>query len=454
MRISKQRETLKKNNSLIFFILIHVPLALLLKQFGLVATLHGWIIFFVGVFVALTDPDGHRVAYIAAYIAGADVLWRMTSAQVFWEFGKYASVAVMLLYLLRKRQFKSARLPIFYFALLSISIPLTLTSLPLNLAKSQISFHLSGPLSLAVSAIFFAQIRLDWQDRAKLFQYFLAPIIAIGSIAVWTMSRATQITFTTESNYITSGGFGPSQVSAILGLGAFLLILLAVQQSAWFRRWLSLGGSLVLAALSALTFSRGGTYNLAVSLLTLGIFSLRTARLRNTFIPLLVIGFFVVNYLIYPQLDAFTGGMLTVRFADINTTGRNEIMLSDLNIWQQHLMFGVGPGMSTYMGDLLYGRFLPVAHTEYTRLLAEHGALGLVSILLLMIVALKAVREAPQGLPQASVAAMLAWSFTEMGHAAMRVAAIGFLFGLAMALWPEFPVTMKKDNNYEYPSHR
>jgi len=453
VRISKQRESYKKNNSLIFFILIHIPLALLLKQFSLIATLHGWAIFLVGVFLALTDSDGRRVAYIAAYIAGSDVLWRMTSARVFWEMGKYAIIAVMLLYLLRKRQFKSAGLPIFYFGLLVVSMPLTLDFLPLNLARDAISFNLSGPLSLAVSAIFFLQITLDWQDREKLSQYLIAPVIGIGSISVWTTSKTQNIIFTGESNFITSGGFGPSQVSAMLGLGALLLLLLAFQQPSWFGRLLPLGGSLGLATLSALTFSRGGIYNLAASLFVLVVFSLRNARLRNTFIPLLVIGYFVANYLIYPQLDDFTGGMLTARFADINTTGRYEIMQSNLNVWQQNPLLGMGPGMAMYVGELVHG-YLPGAHTEYTRLLAEHGVLGLVAILILIIITLKALHQAPQGLPRAWVAAMLAWSFMEMGHAAMRVAAIGFLIGLAMALWPNFPAITKKDNNHEGSSHR
>lgn len=453
VRIFKQRKTIKNNHSLIFLLLVHIPLALLLKQFSLIATIHGWAIFLVGLFIALTDPDGRRVAYVAAYIVGSDVLWRMTSARVFWEQGKYAIVAVMLVYLLRKQQFKSAGLPIFYFALLVVSIPLTLTSLPLNMARESISFNLSGPLSLAVSVIFFSQITLDWQDRAKLSQYLLAPVIGIGTIAVWKTSTTEHIAFTGESNFITSGGFGPSQVSAILGLGAFLLILLAVQQPSSFRRLFPLGGSLVLATLSALTFSRGGIYNLAASLLVLGVFSLRNARLRNTLVPLLVIGYFVVNYLIYPQVDEFTGGMLTARFADTNTTGRYEIMQSNLKLWQQNPLLGVGPGMAVYKGELVHG-YLPGAHTEYSRLLAEHGALGLVSIILLISIALKAVRQLPQGLPRAWVAAMLAWPLTEMGHAAMRVAAVGFLFGLATALWPEIPTSMDKGNKYKYPSHR
>jgi len=448
-----------QERNLIFwlFILIHIPLALWINQSRNVSTVYAMATLIVGLFIALTTRNAIRVAYLAAYIAGAEVLWRMTEARVFWEFGKYAIVAILLVYLLRTRQFKGAGLPILYFTLLTISIPLTLYDLSLDTARQAISFNLSGPLCLAVSVIFFSQFVMGWQERAKLMLLTTAPTIGIGAISLWSTVTARQIRFTDESNFMTSGGFGPNQVSAILGLGALLLLLLAIQQSTMARRWVPLGVSLGLFTLCVLTFSRGGAYNLAASLLVLAVFSLRNARLRNALLPILIIGIFAGSYLIYPKLEKFTAGAVTTRFVDTSTTGRIEIMQADLKVWQQHLLFGVGPGMSSYAMLLMLGKAYG-AHTEYTRILAEHGILGLLSILFLLIMALKALRRAPLGLPQAWVAAILAWPFMEMTHAAMRVAAIGFLFGLAMAIWKP-PVTIDSENkrngsNQKNSSHR
>jgi len=436
VRIPKQHGLLYMNNSFLLLLLIHIPFALLLKQINLIATIHGWFILLMGVFIAFTDPNGRRVAYISAYIVGAEVLWRMTNADVFWEFSKYAISTIMLVYLLRIRQFKSAGPPIFYFGLLLVSMPLTFNFLPLNLARQAISFNLSGPLCLAVSVIFFSQITLDWQDWTKLSQYLVAPIIGIATIAMWQTISTEHITFTSESNFITSGGFGPSQVSAILSLGAFFLFLLATLQTSWYRRFLPLGGALALATLSALTFSRGGVYNLAAGLFVFLAFSIRNNRLRNTFILLLFFGYIVGTYSIYPKLDEFTGGMLMKRFADTQLTGRWEIMLSNLMVWQQNPLLGAGPGMAVYMGYTMIG-ISAGAHTEYSRLLAEHGILGLVALFLLIIMALSALRKAPQGFSRALVAGILTWVFVDMSHASMRISAIPFLFGLTNVVWSQ-----------------
>lgn len=444
-----------KNDKLvlwIFWILIHIPLALVVRQSSFAATVYAMITLILGLWFALFGREARRVVYVAAYIAGAEVLWRMSSAHIFWEFGKYAIVTIMLVYLLRTRQAKMAGLPILYFLLLVVSIPLTIFNLPWNFARDAISFNLSGPLSLAVSVIFFLQVSLDWSERVKMAYYFAAPIVGIGSVAVWRTIIAQQILFSDNSNFTTSGGFGPNQVSAILGLGALLFLLLAMQ-STIAMRWVSLTVSLILVTLSVLTFSRGGMYNLVASFFIFVVYSLNNARLRNTLIPILLIGIFAGSYFIYPKLEEFTGGAVTTRFSDTSTTGRYEIMQADLEIWKQTPLLGVGPGMAVYARLPFVGK-LDNAHTEYTRMLAEHGVLGLLAILFLPVMAMKALRHAPQGLPKAWVAAILTWPLIEMTHAAMRVAAIGFMFGLAMALWPEFQTLTDKGNKYKYPSRR
>ena len=63
----------------IAFCLVHVPLALLVYRVNTLSTLHAVAVFAVGMWWALTAPHQPlRVAYVAAYITGAEVLWRMT----------------------------------------------------------------------------------------------------------------------------------------------------------------------------------------------------------------------------------------------------------------------------------------------------------------------------------------------------------------------------------------
>jgi hypothetical protein len=85
------------------------------------------------------------------------------------------------------------------------------------------------------------------------------------------------------------------------------------------------------------------------------------------------------------------------------------------------------PGMVTFSGAY------KAAHTEYSRLLAEHGLLGLMALLLLGLMFLQAFRRAPTPYAKGLTLAFMVWALAEMCHAAMRIAAISFLFALPFA---------------------
>jgi hypothetical protein len=68
-------------------------------------------------------------------------------------------------------------------------------------------------------------------------------------------------------------------------------------------------------------------------------------------------------------------------------------------------------------------------------MLAEHGIMGLVSILLLVVMAWHSFYLAKGSRAKAFVVAMISWSFLYMTINAMRLAAPSFAFGLAAAGW-------------------
>ena len=74
------------------------------------------------------------------------------------------------------------------------------------------------------------------------------------------------------------------------------------------------------------------------------------------------------------------------------------------------------------------------AHTELTRLLAEHGLLGAGAVTLLFVMAFRALQGARAMRDKALVAALLAWSLLTMSHMAMRIVAPSLVFGLAFAI--------------------
>ena len=277
----------------------------------------------------------------------------------------------------------------------------------------------------------------------------------ISSMVVYLFLRTpnlSEITFSTTSNFATSAGFGPNQVSTALGLGVLLLMINYILRLpplfATYLDWLLLGG---LFFRGLLTFSRGGVTG-AVFALFLGylayLFVKKAANRRKMVFRLLVGG--VVFVLLFLWVDSMTGNMLYYRFAGLKidpvtmrleqngfdlesaSSGRTEIIKTDLEMWLDHFFFGVGVGVSNELRPS-YG-YRNISHIEPTRLLAEHGLLGLFFLMWLLYETTK------RGLTGSPVNRLISFTlmtlvlFTMM-HSATRLAMTGFLFGLGMANW-------------------
>lgn len=416
------------------FFAAHTSLALLMVRFSVIGSLHAVATLTVGLWCAAWGRRPmERVAYIGAYITGSEVLWRMSEAALFWEIGKYATVAIFLVAILRSRNWKSPALPLLYFILLVPSVALTVMKEDPADARTMISGNMSGPLALMISAWFFSRVKLSTAQLRRLFLVLISPIIGVATIAAFSTITTSEITFHNESNFVTSGGFGPNQVSAALGLGALLALLYVLtDKGSWMLRALMLGVMVWLATQSALTFSRGGLYTAAGGALLAILYLSRDARSRVRVILIAVLLFVVANYVILPGLDAFTGGALSARFQNLNTTGREQIVQADLQIWNENPIFGVGVGESK-MEHALYYRVI-AAHTEYTRLLAEHGLFGLASGLLLFVMAAQRfgrLRQMRSPRTKAMIAPMVPWALLYMVDKAMRLVAPSFMFGLS-----------------------
>ena len=415
--------------------LAHPFLALAMRETSLFATAHAFITLTIGLLLAAFSKDSRKVAYVAAYIAGAEVLWRMNEAQIFWEAGKYYTIFVLGVALFRIKLWQRSLLPILYFGLLSLSLVLTLSRLGISsAARDVISFNMSGPFALMLCTLYFSQVTFDSKAIRWLAWWLILPILGIATLTFSGMLSAAHISFTDESNFAASAGFGPNQVSAALGLGGSLTLILFLKVQNFVQRLISLMLAVLLLSLSALTFSRGGLYNAAVMLVLMFAHYLRSPRVRIAALAALLVFGLVGGYVVFPRLNAFTGGKLEERFANLDLTLRGQIARADLTLWSANPWLGVGPGLSaTDRIDIL--GVGDAAHTEYTRLLAEHGTAGLLAILVLLLMPIRAYLRAPGLESQAWVSALLGWSLMEMSHAAMRMVAISFLFGLALVNW-------------------
>lgn len=423
----------KRNLYLVLVIAAHVPLALFMQHYQAVATVHALGIFGIGAYFAASGQHIEKVAYVGGYIVGAEVLWRMTEADVFWEFGKYATIAIFIVAMVRIGRLKMPTLPLLYFLLLIPSSALTVSSLDIHEAREQISFNLSGPFALLICAWFFFQMKLTRTRLFKVFMSILLPLIGVLGLAAVSTWQATDIRFGGESNFITSGGFGPNQVSAVLGLGALILIWMALLQKSILpiQSLMLICGAVVFIAQSILTFSRGGVY-IAVASITaafLTFFCDNQSRLRVALVALL--GVMLIQFIIWPNLEVFTEGAVTTRFQDVELSGRYEIILSDWEAWKDNFVFGVGPGQAKSYREIYFRS--AASHSEYSRLLAEHGIFGFFGLILLVVIGIITFKQARHLFGRVFVSSFLCWSYLFMLVYGMRLVAPSFLLGLVFA---------------------
>jgi O-antigen ligase len=432
----------------LLFLLLHIPLALAMTTIPLVGTLHIFIAFFLGLAEAGFGKRMDRVARIAAYIVAAEVLWRMTYVHFFWEFAKYATALILLIAWLRRGELKSARLPLVFFLLLLPSVALTVHAYPnLGVVRRLLSFTLSGPFLLTICTIFFSRFGLKREQMYHVVLTMIAPLIGVVSIALFNTMTASSIKFGSESVSQTSGGFLPNQVASVLGLGALLCFLSLVQgdKKKWSLQVFVFGTMFIFAIQTALTFSRGGLYMASGSAVVASVFLLRARGMRLVLVFVIASLLALTSYVVFPRLEAFTGGRLSTRFKNLDTTGRDKILLFELKIWSEHPVLGVGPGGANRLRRAFFGHAV-AAHTEFSRLLAEHGTLGAAALIALLIMAKKSLSRARTHTDKAFVVAMITWSLLFMSVNGMRLAAPGFCFGFAFA-----PISKDEDESSHSP---
>jgi O-antigen ligase len=214
-----------------------------------------------------------------------------------------------------------------------------------------------------------------------------------------------------------------------LGFGVVACVLLAATERNPRLRLLEIGLSVWLFGAAILTFSRGGVANVVVALLLALV--MMAGRGRNvTRLAFVAVAVVVAVGLLLPLLNDFTGGHLLTRYQYTSSSRRDLIVKDDLHQFREHPLIGVGIGVSPENRPPKIVN--QEAHTEFTRLLAEQGVLGIVAIVALVVMVLGAFRRAERGLPRALVAAFVAWSFTEMTHSATRLAFTSFAIGAAV----------------------
>lgn len=414
---------------------LHAALGLIIRKEPLLGGLQAWLSLIVGLFVAWKG-NIRSITCMCGYLAGSELMWRMSKAPIFWEFGKGAIALILLSVILRKGLFMRGSVAPLYFLLLIPSALLTLANVQIEWARQEISGNMAGPFLLMLAVWVYRNVRWNSRDLTLIGFCIILPLITASVVGVNSIVTS-DIQFGTESNFAASGGYGPNQISTGLSLGAFtcfLLLCLSPGNSNPVFMAVMAAGMIGFTAHSVITFSRGGLYSLAAGIFGAFWFLLATPRARLR-LALGAVAFVVIGgFYVLPRMDRFTQGALMNRITDTEPSGRFLLMQAELEQFNRFPLLGVGPGKTILLVQG-YEVAKVAGHTEFTRLLAEHGVFGLGALLLMGVMALQNFLRQQNAPGRAICIGLMLWSAMTMMHAATRLAMTCFMFGLASALF-------------------
>lgn len=408
----------------LLFLLLHLPLGFAVKSSPVLATAHALVTLAGGLLLIGGARSLGQVLPVFGYAVVSESLWRVGNAMVFYEMAKYVLAAFALVAWLRfHRRVPLVKTPAIYFFLLLPSI----LAMP-EFDREDISFNLSGPFALALATFLLSRLSISPLVLRKTLTALTGPIVALAAVATFSTVTTEEIYF--YASKIASGGLGQNQASSLFGLGsliAFLYLSLLRRHNVLY--WVFGCVGLWCAAQAVLTFSRGGIATALGAAAAVAFYLSRDRRFRGAVVVRVILVALVASLFLIPVLDSFTGGALTDRFTSATLTGRDKIIRADLMAFRENPLFGLGPGQSYKFHARTFRA--SSSHTEYSRLLAEHGIFGLSALLLLLVMSWRWVHQQPDVKGKALSAALVTWALLYMFHAAMRMAVVSFLFALA-----------------------
>ncbi len=443
------------NNSkqLPIWVVIHIAIGVLSTFTNIVLIVWLYLVIFWFLYKILSSGSSRELYLIAliCYVGSFDVMGRMARASpmIPYELSKYLLPPLLILGLIMSKKRWNRG-----FTMLLLIIPAFFYDASGKATSDNLIFYGLGPIALSLSIAYFygKNISLDFL-MICLRMFFYTSLMALA-FAFFKTPSYDKIDFGLSANFQTSGGFGSNQVANVLGLGAFIMFLkLMMQKTVSGNRLVDIGllGFFLLQAL--LTFSRGGVFNAFIGAISfiffLPKFTTRSLGLKinwRRLILLLVISG-IIGYGVFFYVDNVTGNKLSLRYSGETystqmgikeknistlTTTRYDLMLSELAMWQDNLLIGTGMGASQHLRPNYY-RSSVSSHTEFSRLLAEHGIPGLI-FLIVWISIYFAIGKKNTEINKALLKSLFVISFFTSTHSAMRVFITPLFAGLATTI--------------------
>lgn len=377
------------------------------------------------------------------------------------EFAKYISV-LFGIYALSVSKRKANPVGI---AMLILITPAIFFDLSGQRGWAEIVNHFLSPFAVSLAVMLWGGYRPTELMISRLMRLiWLGFVSVLISVVVKTPELET-LNFGLEGNAATSGGASTNQISTILGFGMFLTFYSLYKKENFSGYKLGDMAIFLLFSLQTLlTFSRGGMIGGVMAILVMVFGSAVTEspsaasaigpRKKKKGFPVIYLVVGVILLLVaFSVVDQVTGGKLSLRYQgetqgtvggyaekDINrfTSGRSGIVEDDIKVWLDNPIIGGGIGSSPYL-RMRYqadgGDFYITPHIELSRLLSEHGILGIGYFVLIIYIGIRTWFRRNQ-LPSGDVLfALYILAIATSFHAAMRTFVTPFLISIcAMSL--------------------
>jgi hypothetical protein len=434
---------LKTNITYVSAVGFHAALGLLIYLNESLAKIYfaiALVYFLYRVVVVADSKKTFEVLKACAYFVGAEVFFRTTRGAISYEAGKYLVILFILIGIFYKG-ISGKSYPYFMYLMFlipSIFVASTTLSFDANF-RTNIAFVLSGPVCLGLSALFCYDKKVTFNQMSQILLFMVLPIIAHTAYVYFYSPDLRDVLSSTASNREAAGGFGSNQVATVLGLGMFIIgIRIFVNSATFGLRLLNIVLLVFISYRAVVTLSRGGVIAglLCIAVFLVYYFTQAKSKVKNEiigvfvlFIGALILAWFVSSY--------ETRGLTEKRYANQNaagvqksdvTTGRSELFIGEVDGFITNPFFGIGSSRAKDRRIEEEGQGV-TSHNEISRTLAEHGAFG---VIILMILIFKPLDMRTRNRKNYYFYAFLAFWFATINHSSMRIAAPAFIYALAL----------------------
>lgn len=425
----------------LYLLALHAFLGFVIFLFPFLSKVYGIVLLVFGMYFIIQSKNKHNEALVmAAYAVSAEIMLRMTGGTFVNEYGKYLVMIFLFIGMLFSGFSRSALVYWLFLFFLVPSVVLSTVTLDITTdVKKAIVFNISGPLCLGIAAIYCFKRELTFNRLLGVITAFSLPLLCLVTYLYFYTPNIQDVVTGTQSNFETSGGFGPNQVSTILGFGIFIFFVqLMLNSSNGLLQLVNGGLVLVFAFRGLVTFSRGGVYTgVAMILVLLAVLYFQANFQTKPKIAGIILLSFLATLAVWSYSSIQTNGLLDKRYANQDAAGREkksqlsgrEILIeSELKMFYENPILGVGVGKNKELRKSQTGIDL-ATHNEITRMLAEHGTLGVVGLLILLVTPLYLFAVYRQNILALSF--FIFWLLT-INHAAMRLSAPAFVYALSL----------------------